>query len=55
MDARLGLLNGETGTQLPMKTVGGSAFADLAYATTVAVGKAVALRRCDPRRHGSVW
>jgi hypothetical protein len=25
-----------------MKTVGGSAFADLAYATTVAVGKAVA-------------
>jgi aspartyl protease family protein len=32
----------ETGTRLPMKTVGGSAFADLAYATTVAVGKAEA-------------
>jgi aspartyl protease family protein len=37
--ARLSL---ETGTQLPMKTVGGSAIADLAYATTVAVGKAEA-------------
>jgi predicted aspartyl protease len=35
-------LNVETGTQLPMKTVGGTAFADLAYATTVAVGKAEA-------------
>jgi hypothetical protein len=35
-------LNVETGTQLPMKTVGATAFADLAYATTVAVGKAEA-------------
>jgi clan AA aspartic protease (TIGR02281 family) len=35
-------LSMETGTRLPMKTVGGSAFADLAYATTVAVGKAEA-------------
>jgi aspartyl protease family protein len=35
-------LNVESGTQLPMKTVGGTAFADLAYATTVAVGKAEA-------------
>jgi clan AA aspartic protease (TIGR02281 family) len=35
-------VNVETGTQLPMKTVGGTAFADLAYATTVAVGKAEA-------------
>jgi clan AA aspartic protease (TIGR02281 family) len=35
-------LNVETGTQLPMKTVGGTAFAELAYATNVAVGKAEA-------------
>jgi aspartyl protease family protein len=37
--ARLSL---ESGTQLPIKTVGGNAVADLAYATTVAVGKAEA-------------
>jgi aspartyl protease family protein len=39
-------LSFETGTQLPMKmkTVGGSAIADLAYANTVAVGKAEARR-----------
>jgi clan AA aspartic protease (TIGR02281 family) len=32
----------EAETQLPMKTVGGAALADLGYATTVAVGKAEA-------------
>jgi clan AA aspartic protease (TIGR02281 family) len=32
----------EAGTQLPMKTVGGTASADLGYAGTVAVGKAEA-------------
>jgi aspartyl protease family protein len=32
----------ETGTQLPIKTVGGSALADLGYANTVSVGKAEA-------------
>ena len=37
--AKLGV---ETGTQLPIKTVGGIASADLAYAATVAVGKAEA-------------
>jgi len=35
-------LSVETGTQLSIKTVGATAFADLAYATTVAVGKAEA-------------
>jgi clan AA aspartic protease (TIGR02281 family) len=35
-------LNVEAGTQLPMKTVGGFSFADMAYASTVAVGKAEA-------------
>jgi clan AA aspartic protease (TIGR02281 family) len=35
-------LDMESGTQLSMKTVGGTAFADLAYASTVAVGKAEA-------------
>jgi aspartyl protease family protein len=35
-------LNVETGTQLPMKTVGGSAVADLAYASAIAVDKAEA-------------
>jgi clan AA aspartic protease (TIGR02281 family) len=35
-------LNVEAGTQLPMKTVGGSALADLGYASTVAVGRAQA-------------
>jgi aspartyl protease family protein len=35
-------LKGESETQLFMKTVGGAALADLAYATTVAVGKAEA-------------
>jgi clan AA aspartic protease (TIGR02281 family) len=32
----------EAGTQLTMKTVGGSGFADLGYATTISVGKAQA-------------
>ena len=32
----------EAGTQLPIKTVGGSALADLAYASTISVGKAQA-------------
>jgi tetratricopeptide (TPR) repeat protein len=35
-------LNAETGTQLSLKTVGATSFADLAYAATVAVGKAEA-------------
>jgi clan AA aspartic protease (TIGR02281 family) len=35
-------LSFEVGTQLPIKTVGGSAVADLAYASTVAIGKAEA-------------
>jgi tetratricopeptide (TPR) repeat protein len=35
-------LNVENGSQLSMKTVGGKVFADMAYATTVAVGKAEA-------------
>jgi predicted aspartyl protease len=35
-------LSVEAGTQLPLKTVGGTAFADLTYASTVAVGKAEA-------------
>jgi aspartyl protease family protein len=35
-------LHMEAGTQLPMKTVGGTASADLGYAATVAVGKAEA-------------
>jgi len=35
-------LNIESGTQLPMKTVGGTALADLGYAAKVSVGKAEA-------------